>query len=48
MIELARKANPDLRFEVGSTAALDIADGALGGVLSRSSIIPPRRRTSRP
>ncbi|MET8912038.1 class I SAM-dependent methyltransferase [Micromonospora sp. NPDC004551] len=39
MIELARKANPDLRFEVGSMAALDIADGALGGVLSRSSII---------
>lgn len=43
MIELARKAHPDLRFEVGSMAALDIADGALGGVLSRSSIIhtPP-------
>lgn len=43
MIELARKANPDLRFEVGSMAALDIADAALGGVLSRSSIIhtPP-------
>ncbi|WP_236796520.1 class I SAM-dependent methyltransferase [Amycolatopsis sp. GM8] len=44
MIELAREANPDLRFEVGSMAALDIADGALGGLLSRSSIIhtPPR------
>ncbi|MET7966326.1 class I SAM-dependent methyltransferase [Micromonospora sp. NPDC005305] len=44
MIELARQANPDLRFEVGSMAALDIADGALGGVLSRSSIIhtPPK------
>ncbi|MFY1688797.1 class I SAM-dependent methyltransferase [Plantactinospora sp. WMMB782] len=44
MIELARKANPDLRFEVGSMAALDIADGVLAGVLSRSSIIhtPPR------
>jgi SAM-dependent methyltransferase len=43
MIELARKANPELRFQVGSMAALDIADGALGGVLSRSSIIhtPP-------
>jgi SAM-dependent methyltransferase len=43
MIELARRANPDLRFEVGSMAALDIADGTLGGVLSRSSIIhiPP-------
>lgn len=44
MIELARVANPDLRFEVGSMAALDIADGALGGVVSRSSIIhtPPQ------
>ena len=44
MIGLAREANPDLRFEVGSMAALDIADGALGGVLSRYSIIhtPPQ------
>jgi SAM-dependent methyltransferase len=43
MITLAREANPDLRFEVGSMTALDIADGALGGVLSRYSIIhtPP-------
>lgn len=43
MIELAREANPDLRFEVGSMAALDVADGALGGVLSRYSVIhtPP-------
>ncbi|MDG4790827.1 class I SAM-dependent methyltransferase [Micromonospora sp. WMMD1102] len=39
MIELARKANPDLRFEVGSMAGLDIADGVLAGVLSRYSII---------
>ncbi|KQX61234.1 class I SAM-dependent methyltransferase [Streptomyces sp. Root1310] len=44
MIELARQAHPRLRFDVGSMAALDIADGALGGVLSRWSIIhtPPR------
>lgn len=44
MIELARQAYPDLRFDVGSMAALDIADGVLGGVLSRWSIIhtPPR------
>lgn len=44
MIGLAREANPGVRFEVGSMAALDIADGALGGVLARSSIIhvPPR------
>ncbi|GHJ33964.1 methyltransferase [Streptomyces hygroscopicus subsp. sporocinereus] len=44
MVELAREANPGLRFEVGSMAALDIEDGALGGVLSRWSVIhtPPR------
>ncbi|MFF4319467.1 class I SAM-dependent methyltransferase [Streptomyces sp. NPDC001568] len=44
MIELARRAHPGLRFEVGSMAALDIADGVLGGVLSRWSVIhtPPR------
>ncbi|WSQ06842.1 methyltransferase domain-containing protein [Streptomyces sp. NBC_01231] len=44
MIKLAREAYPDLRFDVGSMAALDIADGALGGVLSRWSIIhtPPQ------
>ncbi|MFF3314710.1 class I SAM-dependent methyltransferase [Streptomyces sp. NPDC003035] len=43
MIELARQAYPDLRFDLGSMAALDIADGAVGGVLSRWSIIhtPP-------
>ncbi|OEJ28642.1 methyltransferase [Streptomyces agglomeratus] len=44
MIELARQGYPGVRFEVGSMAALDIADGVLGGVLSRWSIIhtPPR------
>ncbi|MFD0141697.1 MULTISPECIES: class I SAM-dependent methyltransferase [unclassified Streptomyces] len=44
MIAAARRAYPDLRFDVGSMAALDIADDALGGVLSRWSIIhtPPR------
>ncbi|WP_411144831.1 class I SAM-dependent methyltransferase [Streptomyces sp. x-80] len=44
MIELARHAYPDLRFDVGSMAALNIADGVLGGVLSRWSVIhtPPR------
>ncbi|WP_239159053.1 class I SAM-dependent methyltransferase [Winogradskya humida] len=43
MVGLAREAYPGLRFEVGSMAALDIADGVLGGVLSRWSIIhtPP-------
>ncbi|MGX1755761.1 class I SAM-dependent methyltransferase [Streptomyces lydicus] len=44
MIQLARQAYPGLRFDVGSMAALHIADGALGGVLSRWSIIhtPPQ------
>ncbi|MEU3724441.1 class I SAM-dependent methyltransferase [Streptomyces sp. NPDC031705] len=43
MVGLAREAHPGLRFEVGSMAALDIADGVLGGVLSRWSVIhtPP-------
>jgi len=39
MIAVARARNPELRFEVGSMAALDVADGALGGILSRYSII---------
>lgn len=43
MIELARQSCPDLRFEVGSMTALDIADNELAGILSRSSVIhtPP-------
>ncbi|MET8154135.1 class I SAM-dependent DNA methyltransferase [Actinoplanes sp. NPDC049668] len=43
MIELARQTHPDLRFDVGTMVALDIADGVLGGVLSRWSVIhtPP-------
>ncbi|WP_406095007.1 class I SAM-dependent methyltransferase [Streptomyces sp. NBC_01013] len=43
MIESARHAHPGLRFDVGSMTALDIDDGALGGVLSRWSVIhtPP-------
>ncbi|MGY0235388.1 class I SAM-dependent methyltransferase [Longispora urticae] len=43
MLSLARDAYPGLRFEEGSMAALDIADGALAGVLSRWSVIhtPP-------
>jgi SAM-dependent methyltransferase len=44
MIALAHQAHPELRFEVGSMAALDVADGALGGVLARYSVIhtPPQ------
>jgi SAM-dependent methyltransferase len=44
MIDLARKAYPDLRFEVGSMDALDLAEGELDGVVSWYSIIhtPPQ------
>ncbi|MFF5970906.1 class I SAM-dependent DNA methyltransferase [Streptomyces sp. NPDC012769] len=44
MIDLARATYPDLRFEVGSMDALDVADGALGGVVAWYSVIhaPPR------
>ncbi|MGW1678450.1 class I SAM-dependent methyltransferase [Saccharopolyspora sp. NPDC002376] len=44
MIDLAREAYPDLRFEVGSMDALDIADGTLQGILSWYSVIhaPPQ------
>ncbi|WP_410629770.1 class I SAM-dependent methyltransferase [Amycolatopsis sp. cmx-4-83] len=43
MVELARAAHPDLRFDVGSMAALDIADSSLAGILSWYSVIhtPP-------
>ncbi|MET9885445.1 methyltransferase domain-containing protein [Streptomyces sp. NPDC006430] len=33
MVAVARKTYPGLRFEVGSMAALDVADAVLGGVL---------------
>ncbi|MFI9203077.1 class I SAM-dependent methyltransferase [Streptomyces sp. NPDC053048] len=44
MIDLARKAYPDLRFEVGSMDALDLADGKLSGIVSWYSVIhtPPQ------
>ncbi|GGO77505.1 class I SAM-dependent methyltransferase [Nonomuraea cavernae] len=43
MIDLARQTYPDLRFEVGSMDALDLADGMLGGVVAWYSVIhtPP-------
>ena len=43
MVALARRAHPELRFEVGSMTALEIGEGTLGGVLARWSIIhfPP-------
>ncbi|MGW1024765.1 class I SAM-dependent methyltransferase [Streptomyces sp. NPDC002577] len=44
MIDLARETYPDLRFEVGSMAALDLADGKLHGIVSWYSVIhtPPQ------
>jgi SAM-dependent methyltransferase len=43
MVEIARAAEPGLRFEVGSMAALDVPDASLGGILSWYSMIhtPP-------
>ncbi|MFG2874837.1 class I SAM-dependent methyltransferase [Streptomyces sp. NPDC048337] len=43
MVAVARRTYPGLRFEVGSMAALDIADGVLGGVLAWHSTVhtPP-------
>ena len=45
MIQIARTAYPHLTFEVGSMTALDLADGALSGVLAHYSTIhtPPAR-----
>ncbi|MEU1278183.1 class I SAM-dependent methyltransferase [Streptomyces sp. NPDC005805] len=34
MVELARRAYPDLRFDVGSMTSLPIGDDSLGGVLA--------------
>jgi SAM-dependent methyltransferase len=39
MVEIARQKNPELRFEVGSMTALELADGGLGGVVSWYSIV---------
>ncbi|MER6449264.1 SAM-dependent methyltransferase [Streptomyces venezuelae] len=43
MVAVARRTYPGLRFEVGSMAALDVADGVLGGVLAWYSTVhtPP-------
>ena len=43
MVAVARAAHPQLRFEVGSMTALDLPDGALGGIVAWYSIIhiPP-------
>jgi SAM-dependent methyltransferase len=39
MIEVAKRAYPELRFEVGSMLDLDLADGSLGGIHASYSII---------
>ena len=39
MVEVARRDHPDLRFTVGSLTALDVADGALAGLVAWYSII---------
>ncbi|MFF4619313.1 class I SAM-dependent DNA methyltransferase [Nonomuraea jabiensis] len=43
MIAVARRTYPDLRFEVGSMTALDLADGAVGGAVAWYSTVhtPP-------
>jgi hypothetical protein len=43
LIDIVRIDHPDLRFEVGSMGAFDVADGELGGLLSWYSVIhiPP-------
>ena len=43
MVDLARRAHPDLRFDEGSMLDLDVADASAGGVLAYFSIIhtPP-------
>ncbi|NNH74526.1 class I SAM-dependent methyltransferase [Nocardia uniformis] len=45
MIRLARIAHPEIRFEQGSMASLDLADGALGALVAWYSIIhtPPEQ-----
>ncbi|MEW2080748.1 class I SAM-dependent methyltransferase [Streptomyces sp. NPDC005283] len=39
MVALAREAYPGLRFDEGSMTALDLTDGALGGIVAWYSII---------
>ncbi|WP_428983158.1 class I SAM-dependent methyltransferase [Phytohabitans maris] len=39
MIDVARRDHPGLRFEVGTMTSLDLADGALTGLLAWFSVI---------
>lgn len=45
MLAIARREHPELRFEQGTMTALDVADGALGGLVAWYSLIhvPPER-----
>lgn len=45
MVAVARRSHPDLRFDEGSMTGLDLADGALGGIVAWYSIThtPPER-----
>ncbi|RAS61622.1 methyltransferase family protein [Lentzea atacamensis] len=45
MIAIARRSRPDLRFDVGSMTALDLADAAVSGLLANYSLIhtPPEQ-----
>lgn len=45
MVALARQAHPGLRFDEGSMTALELADGALGGIVALYSTIhlPPQQ-----
>lgn len=46
MVELARAAHPQIRFDQGSMTALDVPDGVLGGIVAWYSVIhiEPERR----
>ena len=39
MVAVARRLNPDMRFEVGDMAALDIEDASLAGIIAFYSVI---------
>lgn len=39
MVELARRAHPELRFHVGSMTSLDLPDNTLGGIIALYSVI---------
>jgi SAM-dependent methyltransferase len=45
MVAVARRAHPQLRFDVGSMESLDLPDGSLAGIVAWYSVIhtPPER-----